>query len=103
MIVLDEFYDWVLSLEVIDRLVIDIKKLNFNEKSNNSMKKTIVLDMENDFYIGKYIIWEDNSCFVELIEVDSENQILHERKDCCNLEELKSQYKKIYFFFERSI
>jgi hypothetical protein len=96
---IDNFYDWALTLTIPDDSELEIEKVNFDKNPDSTLKKTIVIDIVNDQYIGKSVIWDDNSCFLEILEIDSEKNILHERFDFNNLKELKSKYKKYLIYF----
>ena len=98
--IIDEFYNWYSTLISLDNCELEIHKINFSEHIVDSiLKRTVVIDMTNDKYIGKFVVWDDNSCFFELIEILSEKNVLHQRKDFNNLEELKTLYKNIEKYF----
>ncbi|WP_081296630.1 immunity protein TriTu family protein [Gilliamella sp. Choc6-1] len=98
--IIDEFYNWYLTLIPPNNCELEIQKINFGENILDSiLKRTIVIDITNDKYIGKFVVWDDNSCFFEIIEILSEKNVLHQRKDFNNLEELKILYKNIEKYF----
>ena len=90
---IDNFYDWILTLIISGNCELEIKKVNFEKNIDCSLKKTLIIDITNNQYIGKFIIWDDNSCFLEILEIDSGKNILHERFEFNSLSELKSKYK----------
>ena len=98
--IIDEFYNWYLTLISLDNCELEIHKINFSENIVDSiLKRTVFIDMTNDKYIGKFVVWDDNSCFFEIIEILSEKNVLHQRRDFNNLEELKTLYKNIEKYF----
>lgn len=98
--IIDEFYIWFLTLIPPNNCELEKQKINFGENIlDSTLKRTIVIDITNDNYIGKFVVWDDNSCFFELIEILSEKNVLHQRKDFNNLEELKTLYKNIEKYF----
>ncbi len=91
--IIHEFYDWLLVQSYSDEIKIDITPLHFNEvMDNEQLKETICIDIENDKYLGKFVIWDDNSCFYELMDIKTTSTILHDRIDFNSLNELKSIY-----------
>ena len=91
--IVHEFYDWLQNQSYPDTINVDIKVLNLNETSiDNQFKKTICVNFENNSYIGRFIVWDDNSCFFELMKIETETTLLHDRIDFMSLAELKSIY-----------
>lgn len=98
--IIDEFYNLYLTLISLDHCELEIHKINFSENIVDSiLKRTVVIDMTNDKYIGQFVVWYDNCCFFEKIEILSEKNVLHQRRDFNNLEELKTLYKNIEKYF----
>lgn len=98
--IIDDFYNWILTLEVPIDCDLDIKQINFDGNTiESTLKKTIVIDVTNNKYIGKFVIWDDNSCFSELTEIDTGKDILHERLDFNNINELKLAYKALERYY----
>lgn len=92
--IIDRFYDWILTLEASTNCNWDVKAINFDNNNivDSTLKKTIVIDTTSNKYIGRFIAWDDNSCSSELIEIDTEKNILFERLDYTSLTELKYQF-----------
>ena len=97
---IDDFRDWLLTLNILDNCELKIKKENFDTNIDSTLKNTIVIDIANSRYIGKFVAWDDNSCFIEILEIASGKSILHERFDFNNLNELKSKCKIFLTYFE---
>lgn len=44
-------------------------------------------------------MWEDDSCVTELIEIETESNILFDRFDFIDLEDFKRKYNELMLFF----
>lgn len=91
--IVHEFYDWLLAKSYTDKIIINVTPLHFNEVPvDEQQKETICIDIESDCYLGKFVVWDDNSCFYELMDIETATTILHNRIDFLSFDELVSIY-----------
>ncbi|CEN33445.1 immunity protein TriTu family protein [Capnocytophaga cynodegmi] len=92
-----KFRDWLVKTEKHSNLEPEISYIHFQE--NETRTKSIVIDLTNDKYVGRFTMWEDDSCVTELIEIETESNILFDRFDFSNLEDFKHKYNELLLFF----
>ncbi|ATA67571.1 hypothetical protein CGC48_02340 [Capnocytophaga cynodegmi] len=92
-----KFRDWLVKTEKHSNLEQEINYIHFEK--NKTRTKSIVIDLTNDKYVGRFTMWEDDSCVTELIEIETENNILFCRFDSSNLEDFKRKYNELLLFF----
>lgn len=96
--IIEEFYSYLLKLNYYSDIEVEIRKINF-DVSETHLKKAITIDCVNDKYIGRFTTWDDNSCVAEIIEVESEKDILLKRYDFDTLSQLKFYYQHFLSLF----
>lgn len=82
--------------------VIGWLKVNSNHEfifNDEELTKSIIVDIDNDENLARFIFWDDNSCMLESMNVNTGEYILNERKDLSCFEEFIEAYRK----FERSL
>ena len=67
-----------------------------HEKSinNNELSKSVVIDIDDEDNLARLIFWDDNSCMLEAMDVNTGNYILNERHDISHINEFVTLYKK---------
>ena len=103
--IIDDFYRWLLTLEFPAYCRVNIKKVNFenNALDHDGLKRTLVIDFDNDIIIGKFVVWDDNSCFTELIDGHSTESVIHERFDFKTIKELQMSFQSILTIFNDNL
>ena len=91
--IIRQFSDYLSAKNYPTNLKVMKKEINFEEDLEDSTQKmAICLDVENDKYIGRFIVWEDNSCFLEMMKFDTTQTVIHKRVDFQSKEVLISIY-----------
>ncbi|MCU5775255.1 hypothetical protein N5923_22900 [Erwiniaceae bacterium BAC15a-03b] len=68
---------------------------NYNVVINkNELSDSLVIDIDDDNNIARFTAWDDNSCMLEIIDIDNDGYIINERYDISNLQELTDLFNK---------
>ncbi|ATA90147.1 immunity protein TriTu family protein [Capnocytophaga stomatis] len=91
-----KFRNWIYTKK-IPNLEMEIRCIHFEEGETRT--KSIVVDITNKKYVGRFTMWEDNSCVMELIDIESENNILFDRFEFSEFDDFKAKYNELLSFF----
>ena len=58
-------------------------------------KKGVRLDIEGLNLMGRLVLWETGECNLDVLELESESQVLFENSIVTNVAELESKYQKL--------
>ncbi|CCP08167.1 hypothetical protein BN440_3162 [Erwinia amylovora MR1] len=62
--------------------------------NENEFTDSLVVDIDDENNIARFTAWDDNSCMLEVINIDSGDYIINERYETSGLEELISLFIK---------
>jgi len=51
-------------------------KINYNEYTDS-----LAVEFENKKKIARFVLWDDRSCMIEIIDVDMEKYLINERRE----------------------
>ena len=59
----------------------------------NDLSESIVIDFENDIYIGRFTVWDDLSCMSEIIDLNTNQYKINKREESTSFNELLSIFR----------
>ncbi|WP_067710193.1 hypothetical protein [Erwinia sp. ErVv1] len=65
----------------------------------NEFTKSVVIDIDNDSNLARLVFWDDNSCMLEVMNINTGEYILNERHELSDVKDFVNIYAK----FERSL
>ncbi|POD91400.1 hypothetical protein BV924_21195 [Pectobacterium odoriferum] len=80
---LNEIKDWIL-LNSAYQVVIN----------QNEYTDSLVVDFEDENNIARFTVWDDKSCMLEIINVDTEKYIINERRELSEMTEIIESFKE---------
>ncbi|MEI7369433.1 hypothetical protein WCT94_17555 [Pectobacterium sp. 1950-15] len=80
---LNEIKDWIL-LNSDYQIVIN----------QNDYTDSLVVDFEDENNIARFTVWDDKSCMLEIINVDTERYIINERRELSDIGEIRESFKE---------
>lgn len=80
---LNEIKDWIL-LNSDYQVVIN----------QNDYTDSLVVDFEDENNIARFTVWDDKSCMLEIINVDTERYIINERRELSDINEIRESFKE---------
>ncbi|KGA38964.1 hypothetical protein KU75_25570 [Pectobacterium odoriferum] len=80
---LNEIKDWIL-LNSAYQVVIN----------QNDYADSLVVDFEDENNIARFTVWDDKSCMLEIINVDTEKYIINERRELSEITEIIESFKE---------
>jgi hypothetical protein len=77
-------------------VMIWLENNSLHEKSinNNELSRSVVIDIDDEDNLARLTFWDDNSCMLEVMDVNTGNYILNERHDISHVNEFVALYKK---------
>ncbi|MDG0803658.1 immunity protein TriTu family protein [Pectobacterium polaris] len=80
---LNEINDWILS------------NSEFQVKMNQAeYNDSLVVDFENEDKIARFTVWDDKSCMLEVMLVDTGQYIINERNEFSEMSEVIVAFKR---------
>ncbi|WP_129544211.1 hypothetical protein [Serratia sp. 1D1416] len=80
---LKKISDWILS------------NSHYEVKYNvNDFTDTLVVDIDDDTKIARFSVWDDASCMLENIDVETGNYIINERRELSSEESVIEAFKE---------
>ncbi|WP_455820007.1 immunity protein TriTu family protein [Pseudomonas cerasi] len=68
---------------------------NYEVKINkNDFTDSLVVDLETEKQIARFTVWDDKSCTLEIIDVDTEQYIINERRELSDTKEIIEAFKE---------
>lgn len=68
---------------------------NYEVKINkNDFTDSLVVDLETEKQIARFIVWDDKSCTLEIIDVNTEQYIINERRELSDTKEIIEAFKE---------
>ncbi|AOR61102.1 hypothetical protein [Pectobacterium parmentieri] len=64
------------------------------EINRNEYTSSLVVDFEGENKIAKFTVWDDKSCMLEIILIDTEKYIINERAEFSDIAEIIKLFKK---------
>ncbi|AOR63361.1 hypothetical protein KU73_16605 [Pectobacterium wasabiae] len=80
---LSEIKDWILS-----------NTTHHVEINRNEYTSSLVVDFEGENKIAKFTVWDDKSCMLEIMTIDTEKYIINERAELSDIAEIIKSFKK---------
>ncbi|TKY81338.1 hypothetical protein R0L47_13020 [Pectobacterium polonicum] len=80
---LNEIKDWIL-LNSAYQVVIN----------QNDYTDSLVVYFEDENNIARFTVWDDKSCMLEIINVDTEKYIINERRELSEITEIIESFKE---------
>ncbi|MFP1749730.1 immunity protein TriTu family protein [Lonsdalea quercina] len=80
---LNKIKDWIL--------------LNSNYKvaiNKNDYTDSLVFDFEDESKIARFTVWDDKSCMLEIMNIDTEKYIINERRELSGITEIIESFKE---------
>ncbi|MDE1485667.1 hypothetical protein KKJ06_20980 [Xenorhabdus bovienii] len=62
--------------------------------NNNDLTESLVVDIEDERNIARFTAWDDRSCMLEIINVDTEQYIINERRELASDDEILEAFKE---------
>lgn len=63
---------------------------------NEEYVHSMYVDIDNDTDLGRVTLWDDNSCVMEIINIETENDLLCERYEFSSINELIEKFDNFY-------
>ncbi|WP_047685830.1 MULTISPECIES: hypothetical protein [Xenorhabdus] len=70
-----------------------ISNYNYPVIVNN---ESLVVDIDTDKNIARFTVWDDLSCVLEILDVDTEKYIINERRELSSDEEVIESFKEFH-------
>ncbi|MEI7343654.1 hypothetical protein WCT87_19480 [Pectobacterium brasiliense] len=80
---LNEIKDWIL-LNGTYHVVIN----------KNDYTDSLVVDFEDESKIARFTVWDDKSCMLEIMSIDTEKYIVNERRELSRVSEIIESFKE---------
>ncbi|ASN83547.1 immunity protein TriTu family protein [Pectobacterium versatile] len=80
---LQDVKDWILSHGDYD------VKINKNELTDS-----LFVDFENESKIARFTVWDDKSCMLEIMDVNTEKYIINDRRELSETGEIIEAFKE---------
>ncbi|MFJ5359037.1 hypothetical protein [Pectobacterium sp. CHL-2024] len=77
-----EIKNWILSNST--------HQVEMNESEYTS---SLAVDFENESKIARFTVWDDKSCMLEVIGIDTGKYIINERKELSEISEIIESFK----------
>lgn len=58
--------------------------------------ESLVVDIDIDKSIARFTVWDDLSCMLEIMDIDTEKYILNERRELSSDEEVIKAFKEFH-------
>ncbi|MDC9605802.1 hypothetical protein [Xenorhabdus griffiniae] len=58
--------------------------------------ESLVVDIDTDKNIARFTVWDDLSCVLEILDVDTEKYIINERRELSSDEEVIESFKEFH-------
>ncbi|MCC8466943.1 immunity protein TriTu family protein [Photorhabdus bodei] len=58
--------------------------------------ESLVVDIDTDKSIARFTVWDDLSCMLEIMDIDTEKYILNERRELSSDEEVIEAFKEFH-------
>ncbi|MBA5238290.1 hypothetical protein H2Y54_17355 [Pectobacterium aroidearum] len=68
------------------------------EMNENEYTSSLVVDFENENKIARFTVWDDKSCMLEVMDVDSGKYIINERRELSEISEIIESFKEFNDF-----
>lgn len=77
------------------------KKLNnqsctYTIHENTKYVHSMYVDIDSDTNLGRVTLWDDNSCVMEILNIETENCLLCERYEFTSFDELIEKFNNFY-------
>ncbi|KGA27993.1 MULTISPECIES: immunity protein TriTu family protein [Pectobacterium] len=82
-----EIKNWILSNST--------HQVEMNESEYTS---SLVVDFENENKIARFTVWDDKSCMLEVMDVDTGGYIINERRELSEISEIIESFKEFNDF-----
>ncbi|MDV5353716.1 hypothetical protein QM201_02000 [Enterobacter asburiae] len=66
---------------------------------NNELTTSVVIDYDNEKVLARFIFWDDNSCMLEVMDINTGKYILNERHEVDGIKDFAVFFEK----FKRSL
>lgn len=63
---------------------------------NTNYVHSMYVDIDNDINLGRVTLWDDNSCVMEISNIETENSMLCERYEFTSFDELIEKFNNFY-------
>ncbi|WP_233960468.1 immunity protein TriTu family protein [Pectobacterium versatile] len=80
---LQDVKDWILSHGDYD---VEINK--------NELTDSLFVDFENESKIARFTVWDDKSCMLEIMDVNTEKYIINDRRELSETGEIIEAFKE---------
>ncbi|AWK42812.1 hypothetical protein GPY51_22345 [Photorhabdus laumondii subsp. laumondii] len=70
-----------------------ISNYNYPVIVNN---ESLVVDIDTDKSIARFTVWDDLSCMLEILDVDTEKYIINERRELASDNEVIEAFKEFH-------
>ncbi|GKV92364.1 hypothetical protein [Pectobacterium carotovorum] len=80
---LSEIKDWILS-----------NSTHQVEINKNEYTCSLVVDFEDENNIARFTVWDDKSCMLEVMDIDTEKYIINERREFSEISEIIESFKE---------
>ncbi|MEQ9842916.1 immunity protein TriTu family protein [Pectobacterium brasiliense] len=68
------------------------------EMNENEYTSSLVVDFENENKIARFTVWDDKSCMLEVMDVDTGKYIINERRELSETSEIIESFKEFNDF-----
>ena len=62
--------------------------------NSNDLTDSLVVDFEDDNKIARFIAWDDKSCMLEIIDVNTGQYIINDRRELSDTSEMIETFKE---------
>ncbi|WP_458574178.1 immunity protein TriTu family protein [Lonsdalea quercina] len=62
--------------------------------NNNDLTDSLVVDFENENKIARFTVWDDKSCMLEIMDVDTGQYIINDRRELSEIGEIIEAFKE---------
>jgi len=72
-----------------------LKNFDYNTRTNNNdYTNSLTIEFENKTRIARFTLWDDKSCMIEIINIDTEKYIINERRELENHSDIEASFKE---------
>lgn len=84
---LDDIKNWILSHSDYEVRI-----------NNNELTTSLVVDFEDKNKIARFTVWDDKSCVLEIMDIDTEKYIINEGRELSGISEIIDSFKEFCSF-----
>lgn len=72
------------------------KSCTYTIHENTNHVHSMYVDIDNDINLGRITLWDDNSCVMEILSIETENCLFSERTELTSFDELVEKFDNFY-------